>query len=77
MALMPSRWLTKLPAPEPRIAQRMPAARIRSATSATVRKYGAMPVASMIASSCSSRSRAFLAARGRPMPGRADGCAVR
>jgi len=38
IALMPSRWLTKLPAPEPRMAQRMPAFLMRSATSATVRK---------------------------------------
>ena len=38
IALMPSRWLTKLPAPEPRTAQRMPRALMRSATSATVRK---------------------------------------
>jgi hypothetical protein len=38
IALMPSRWLMKLPAPEPLIAQRMPACLILIATSATVRK---------------------------------------
>ncbi|OLT30842.1 hypothetical protein BJF79_38185 [Actinomadura sp. CNU-125] len=35
---MPIRWLTRLPAPEPRIAQRMPRERISAAASATVRK---------------------------------------
>ena len=38
---MPSRWLTRLPAPEPRAATRTRIERIRSTTSATVRKYGA------------------------------------
>ncbi len=54
---MPSRWLTREPAPEPRAATRTPRSRTSSTTWATVRKYVAKPWWAMMSSSWWSRSQ--------------------
>ncbi len=51
-----SRWLTRLPAPDPRACTRMPMSRMSSTTSATVRKYGSNPKYRIVLSSSSRRS---------------------
>lgn len=54
---IPSKWLTKLPAPEPRAATRTFISRIMSTTWATVNTYPAKPIFLITDNSESKRSR--------------------